>query len=1038
MTPEELQRIVLDADPSAFAEAISRLSEEERRPLAAPAWELYRAIERGEAPRNLSQGLVERFLRAVRLPHGSVERSSTWSVSQLAVLGLCPLERARRIHAWFFRDPDRNALDRVIRDRRPAWLDRWIEHRLEGDFVGIPWALLRRWIRDGVCARPESDGYIRAFAVGMVMIPHPRQPDVAPLSERLKADPELLQHELWRLFEVETRAFQHDYMEQKGGVTYETWTAAVLKLAAEGALDRARLLDATLAALLSALPANLLSGFRRLHEELAPDADETAAREERYLRLLPSRVGHVVGFALDRLASLERSRGIDADGLIAEAGAVFLLPSKGPCLSALALMRRVLARVPERAPAIGGACAPALRHPKREVAESALALLERLPDGALAPSAGESAGAAELVDAALRPRIDALLRRAGMQHAEQSVPPPAEAAASDFVARAARIPAPLLARVGLSSPPVNREMPSEPLRWDIEQCGVLANASPIVPIASLEELIDAATRGVEVMESADEVERILAGLSRFCDQRPDDFALRTGSLVRRIRPDRSQAAGRGLVGHWGGISLLFGDLLHQWLTGEPTLTQTPRYTQGIGVLPFLTWRLRELGERVLHRRAAPLLAAPTHARGWIDPLRFVERLRSEDHGAPLRSDLIQALLRLAPDRRDQALTAAAELPGEIGKLVRFALGGEEKCGVDRDLTLWIAAGRARRARGSLAGELPGAHQELGPDAIEPARIRWRSGIRERQVQGKTYRHPQLEFEIEPAVPPWAAVEEVSFRPDPPAKVVRRLWQRGLDALGRGPRPLLRELPTMTLHRVVGHSWMTPDYQIAWIVRWLACVWPQNQDAYFVDGARAMLLRIDMGAASSEPTYVQLESLFELDRPWGELAMLVLWLALVGRDADARGLATDALIEGAADGRAQAGPLGDVLLRLAEGGWLKLARLAESLAPVARASAAHGRLVAELMERVLAREASLPKSVTTNLELLLEILSRLERSVRDPLRPLLERVRGQSRTATLAKALLAIEGDPAREREAAARDEIEMRLCRAERWLASAP
>ena len=78
----------------------------------------------------------------------------------------------------------------------------------------------------------------------------PREPHVR-LGDRLLAEPDLLETEVWRLFEVETSAFAFDWQSRQPTLPadHESWPQALARLAAAGALDRQRLLDASLDAL---------------------------------------------------------------------------------------------------------------------------------------------------------------------------------------------------------------------------------------------------------------------------------------------------------------------------------------------------------------------------------------------------------------------------------------------------------------------------------------------------------------------------------------------------------------------------------------------------------------------------------------------------------------------------------------------------------------------------------------------------------------------------------------------------------------------
>ena len=128
-------------------------------------------------------------------------------------------------------------------------------------------------------------------------------------------------------------------------------------------------------------------------------------------------------------------------------------------------------------------------------------------------------------------------------------------------------------------------------------------------------------------------ERIMDAVLRWCDQPFPDALAPFAPTLRRINES----------GYAGGV-------LHvaaAWMTGTPA---TRGSSTDIG-------RIVAACARAARGDAAPLLALPTHAGGWIAPATLVERVRAVGEGAD-EVELAQALLRLAPEGRDPALAAA--------------------------------------------------------------------------------------------------------------------------------------------------------------------------------------------------------------------------------------------------------------------------------------------------------------------------------------------------------------------------------------------
>ena len=118
----------------------------------------------------------------------------------------------------------------------------------------------------------------------------------------------------------------------------------------------------------------------------------------------------------------------------------------------------------------------------------------------------------------------------------------------------------------------------------------------------------------------------------------------------------------------------------------------------------------------------------------------------------------------------------------------------------------------------------------------------------------------------------------------------------------------------------------------------------------------------------------------VDRGWSEMARTALWLGLLSRNDQSRGTAVDALIEGIADGRADPAALAETLLHIASGGWIKLNRLADSLREVTRTSILAERVVAEIMDRLIASWNELPRDGHPVLALQVGLLSNLQQSL----------------------------------------------------------
>ena len=110
------------------------------------------------------------------------------------------------------------------------------------------------------------------------------------------------------------------------------------------------------------------------------------------------------------------------------------------------------------------------------------------------------------------------------------------------------------------------------------------------------------------------------------------------------------------------------------------------------------------------------------------------------------------------------------------------------------------------------------------------------------------------------------------------------------------------------------------------------------------------------------------------------------------------------------------------------------RLADSLREIARLSPLHAWTVARLATDVVAGFEELPRDAHHVLTLLLELLTELGLGLDETACTPLEALKGSSKTAKAAKALLALEGvGNASKMQQAAVQVLEARVSRAERW-----
>jgi hypothetical protein len=416
--------------------------------------------------------------------------------------------------------------------------------------------------------------------------------------------------------------------------------------------------------------------FSRFHEALQPGPEEQVARIESYLGLLANNIPPTAAFALDAVVAGDVTRPIASNRLIPSLSPVLSARSKNVVKTALKLLARIAARDPAARPDACVAATVALLHEAADVQKAVFDLLDRhgdRTDAALRAKLAENS-------AAVTPSL-----RARLQPWSDGVKSPRGSAAEEEPIRL--------------EPAPRSQSPIDPSRR-------------IEPIATLDDLLHAAASVLETPDGPDEMERVIDGISQLCDQRPADFARRATPLLNRIYSSgRSIARARSAAAESGLETLLVS-----WLTGSDAWDrrqeQPPEYRSG---LTFLQGRFAALSRQFANRRARPLLAAPTHRGGWIEPAALVARWQTWQAAGdtPDRYEQILALFRLAPADRVAQLPCAVTIGEEAGRALRHALGQDERLG--RDAALWLAAYRSRAPRGAMP-DLERVHPGRGPHA----------------------------------------------------------------------------------------------------------------------------------------------------------------------------------------------------------------------------------------------------------------------------------------------------------------------------------
>jgi hypothetical protein len=577
---------------------------------------------------------------------------------------------ARRLASdwWLLHRDASDELDAVVAGRGRAFMDVLAGNLLAGDGATAGWSMIRQAVRAGVIDRPPTDRYTVAMAAGITQGLDAWE-TADSIYRSLLGDPDLLADDVWRLFEVDcgaelanARVWTRD--EGRPGLQPDRsapnrWTYALTRLAAEGRLDRDRLLDASLDALLRDFRESSVGWYAQLHEALEPTAEERRARLDRYLALLASPSPAAMKEGLAGLKAVEDA--VDPQQLAGAAATPLTQKQKNLAVETLRLLERAAGRKSEAAPELLAAAALALGHERPDVQERALALLER--HAASTDVRAAVLGYADVVSPLLRDRLVALTGVAE--------------------------PSPVAVAVA-EAPPA--ESWPEPVRPRVTVELLRAYGTPLEPVSSTDELIELGASLVEGAGTGDDAERFLDGVSRLCDERPPELQRRAAGLVRRAEEQQAQI--------WGATAVaLVATLVRAWIGRK----RPPRDTLSHTVLAFLERRVVEVAERAARGRARPLLGFPTHAGGWIDP----DVLAQREHGT--------GRFRNRPEHADRLQAHARAFPGASPPVFAPEVRVDSRFAEPQG---WLAVRVERRASGlepelAAAAEQPGTRPKPG-------------------------------------------------------------------------------------------------------------------------------------------------------------------------------------------------------------------------------------------------------------------------------------------------------------------------------------
>ncbi|MBX9686110.1 MAG: hypothetical protein K2X27_05380 [Candidatus Obscuribacterales bacterium] len=966
---------------------------------------------------------------------------------------------------------------RAMIDRKPKWLDKWLDYACQRDSRAV-WHQVRAVELSNLAQAERGDNYWVSMLLTLGQAP------ADELLKKLEEDPEIADKLLWQMLENEAAvrlfcnpagineqlnfrsrntADWQDWaprLEAARRASY-IWQIVILDLANKNENAKKRLIDISLSWLLrlaadtESRSGSGLSGelspanyFQSLLDSLNLDRDEKTALADRFIGLLTVKDSSTLAWTLQRLQECELASLAYSD-LLANLPRVFYQKRKEAAQAAIKLLELCMEESISSPENLAEVCLESFEHPSPDIHKRALSFLKKYKLLANAEVLSALENKSERVSVLIKKEISDLLEKAApAQSSRKSAFAKSEQSKNEtlsdgkeqeklesLVREAESLHDDFWTILNLSS---FRDKPDLSLDDSILSSSIdlssnliprLSPSKRIEAISKLDDLIYLLLHVLEDSATADDVERALDGISRLCDQRPDDFESRVSSLRKKLQPTVDLIQNHPLsFSPFNGSSARMDihALLLAWLNAKikkaeaggilrslidkltinansvvPTFLESAfnRIQNSAPPILFFSERLKALSRQVSKGISQVLLSAPTHAGGWIDPLVLAERLKAleKSQTKPETVDLIQALLRLAPENRIDALEQLPKSQNEYWRVLSFALGGQMQAPLNT-AELWVAAFRCREPNGQ-SKILQERFPELGPDsAVRASYLDNFDEFKKRSssIYGNMFQNKGDQL-------PFVSVPALKFRNQ------------------------IRFFPCELLH----------DRNIFWEGNdYLESYWLQDRESYFAYLARRMAVYLDSQGSYWKSSW---DCVFDPDTDLSGMGSYLLIFGLSAKQSEAARLALDSAICAIEEERLDAASFGAKMAKVYESDSITLSRWLSAFKEINRISILHSQFLKTALETCIA-SFSLEiafKAPIPIMEMLYEAcLSTESATSNDKARRFFSAVKGKGKAAKLAALLLAFKPSESKRTvilKQIAIQKLESRIARGRRW-----
>jgi len=633
----------LEAELPAFLKALSPDEKKQLTPLITTWSQEFRAYRTGFEP--------EEETGRTRLQQEMVQQCA------FVCLNRAGYERSV-FHAWFLQQPAFKAISKWY---VPAWLSDYVNGTIDHEFIRWEYNWLMDAAESGVL-RPSKELLAKGIPA-MIFEYDTNARHYVCKPENLLNRPVTLQEHCWYLFAYETnlhncdRFFLFNELPPKGKTR---WQAVFIQLAAEGKIDRQRLLKESLLAGNRNFNKVLSGWFIQLFTELQPTTGELLALQKELISVLSAPHSKPVNAALDAIKKIQSQTAFNSGPFLDAAPALLASDTKAIVQTTLSILESISQQQPQHAANIGLLACGAFIHADDGLQEKAARLI----------TAVTAPGDPSLQEA-LQPYTITLLTSArkllaGYTGASASDSAAAINAENERTANKELVPIPAVASIDdlifLASQAFENNQP-----WHIS----------VFPA----ELIN----WQQKIQPAD-WQKFEPALQRALKTKPATFTAKQGDLDYLLALFFIQACA-----HWVSLYPQQTKALRKQLEkfNQQKQQQTPSSTATYTPSSFHAqieshYVLAPCGpyqylldcalQKLQQQDTLPLLSTPTHEPGWLNALTLTERLvqYQESETPPHEMDLQVALSRCyLPNTGPAIELAEKKLRGEYRNLLLF-------------------------------------------------------------------------------------------------------------------------------------------------------------------------------------------------------------------------------------------------------------------------------------------------------------------------------------------------------------------------------